>query len=492
MKLSTQITLAFAIVILLSAIDSGTNYILSLRVQKNAIFLSKSEEIIRNSAIIHKAVLEMQGGLRGYLLTSDTNFLEPYNRGKRNIPVYLKSQKELIKENAVQYEIINDIERMHNNWKDYAGSIIAARKMQIKTGGSDKTYEDLFENQLRKQTGKKINDSISHRFLDFDRSEYKLRNERSAILMQSIRHTHIFSLIFISFTIMTGVISAIYIVNLISRRIKSMVRQAGNIAKGDFKIIEDHRNDELTGLSRSLNIMSEQLSQNIHELEKRNSELNKFAYVVSHDLKAPVRGIHNVIKWIEEDLAEEISPAMKKYLDIIPQRAMRMENLINGLLDYARINERQTPEEVDTNILVTEIIETIVPRHFKVDVNDLPRLYTERLKLEQVFSNIISNAVKYTTHSNGYISISCSQKEMQYYFSIKDNGIGIEPEYHQKIFEIFQTLREKNERESTGIGLAIVRKIIDDLQGEIQVISRPGQGAEFIFTWPVVKKIYHG
>lgn len=488
MKLSTQITLAFAIVILLSAIDSGTNYFLSLRVQKNAIFLSKSEAIIRNSAIIHKAVLEMQGGLRGYLLTSDTNFLAPYHRGKGNIPVYLENQKELIKDNAIQYAIINDIERMHNNWKSYAGSLIAARKMQIQTGGSDKAYDDLFENQLRKQTGKKINDSISRRFLDFDKSEYKLRNERSAKLMQSIRHTHIFSLIFISFTILTGVVSAIYIVNLISRRIKSMVLQAGNIAKGDFNIVEDRRNDELTDLSRSLNIMSDQLRQNIHELEKRNGELNKFAYVVSHDLKAPVRGIYNVINWIEEDLADEISPAMKKYLEIIPQRARRMENLINGLLDYARINEKKTPEDVDTMLLVQEITDALVPRQLKVEVSDLPILYTERLKLEQVFSNLISNAVKFTNHEDGHIFISCTQEGMQYYFSVRDDGIGIEPEYHEKIFELFQTLREKNEKESTGIGLAIVKKIIDELPGEIKVISSPGKGAEFIFTWPVTKK----
>jgi signal transduction histidine kinase len=487
MKLSTRIALAFAIVILLSAIDSITNYVLSLRVQKNTRFLSKSEEIIRNSAIIHKAILEMQGSFRGYLLTSDTNFLEPYTRGVRNIPGYLKNQKELIKNNPLQQGIVNDIERMHDAWKNYAGSLIAARKMPVEMGGSNQIYEGLFENQLKKELGKKMNDSISQKFLAFDKSEYKLRNERRLMLKQSIEHTHFFSFIFIAFTILAGIGSAIYIVRLISSRIKTMVFQADRIAKGEFNIVEDRANDELTHLSRSLNIMSSQLQQNISELEKRNVELSKFAYVVSHDLKAPVRGIYNVINWIEEDLAEEISPEMKKYLEIIPQRAMRMENLINGLLDYTRINEKKMPEQVDTMQLVNEIIDALVPRQVKVEVEDLPVVYAERLKLEQVFSNIISNAVKFTNHGDSRILISCTQKGMQYYFSVKDNGIGIEPQYHDKIFEIFQTLRNKNEKESTGIGLAIVKKIIDELPGEIKVISSPGEGAEFIFTWPMIK-----
>src|SRR5690606_3552830 len=136
------------------------------------------------------------------------------------------------------------------------------------------------------------------------------------------------------------------------------------------------------------------------ELEHRNAELNKFAYVVSHDLKAPIRGIHNVIKWIEEDLDDELSPEMKKYLDIIPQRTMRMEALINGLLDYARISHKTPAEKVDVNAMVHDIADSFVPRSFKLEIDNLPEIYTERLKLEQVFANLISNAVKYIQHED--------------------------------------------------------------------------------------------
>jgi len=262
-----------------------------------------------------------------------------------------------------------------------------------------------------------------------------------------------------------------------------MVSLAENISKGKFTSVEDTRNDELTALATSLNRMSVTLDKNIHELKNRNAELNKFAYVVSHDLKAPIRGIHNVVTWIEEDFGKELSPELKKYLGIIPQKTKRMEALINGLLDYARLNLKSPPENIDTNLLVHEIADSIVPRNFKLEIGELPNLFTERIKLEQIFANLISNAVKYTPQEEGIIQISCNKKTNCYEFSVKDNGIGIAEEFHQKIFEIFQTLREQNEQESTGVGLAIVKKIIDDQQENITVKSTLGNGAEFIFTW---------
>lgn len=266
---------------------------------------------------------------------------------------------------------------------------------------------------------------------------------------------------------------------------------AENISQGEFGKVQDNSNDELTGLSTSLNIMSEKLSKNIHELEKRNQELNQFAYVVSHDLKAPVRGIYNVTQWIEEDLGNELSPQLRKYLDIIPQRTRRMEDLINGLLDYARIREKTNPEMVDIDQMVKEIAESLVPRNWKVECKNLPVLFSERLKLEQVFTNLISNAVKYIPHDNGQIVVSCRELNDRYEFRVRDNGIGIDPEYHEKIFEIFQTLRKKNEKESTGIGLAITKKIIDEQHCTIKVNSALGKGAEFIFTWPRKPIIEH-
>lgn len=484
MKLSSQILLAFLIVILVSVVDSYTNYLLSVKVKQNTEFLTKSEAIIRNSGRLHKAIIEMQSAFRGYLLTEDTNFLENYDSGINNVPALFTEQKDIVKENEGQSSTLDSIYSLHVEWVKYANSLIDARKKIATSESSYQMYKMLFENKLKQQVGKKINDDITIKFLGFDRSEYRLRSSHADKLNSSIDHTRTFSFIFLALTVIIGVCSTIYIVSLISKRIKTMVHLAESISRGEFTTVKDNRNDELTRLSTSLNVMSGKLRKNINELEKQNIELDKFAYVVSHDLKAPVRGIHNAVKWIEEDMGHELSPQMKQYLSIIPQRTKRMEDLINGLLDYARIREKTKPEKTDVNKLVKDLVEEIVPRHFKVEIDDLPVFYSEKLKLEQVFTNLISNSVKYTPHENARISIGCKEIPGFYQFSVKDNGVGIDPEYHEKIFEIFQTLRDKNEKESTGIGLAIIKKIIDDQHCAIKVNSISGKGAEFIFTWP--------
>lgn len=489
MKLATQIILAFSAVILLSVVDSYTNYLLSLKVETNSKFLSKSEDIIRNSNQLHKSIIEMQGAFRGFLLTDDTTFLENYHTALTTVPGLYNAQKVLINHNQEQVAILDSIFIIHNLWLEYADQIIRAKKNVILRLSPEKEYLDLFENKLKRQVGKKLNDRIKVKFDEFDHSEYLFRNLHSETLKHSINSTHTRSFIFLSLTIITGVISVIYIVMLITKRIRKMVNLAGDIAQGEFRTLHDTRNDELTGLSKSLNIMSDNLGKSMRELENRNDELNKFAYVVSHDLKAPVRGIRNVVKWLEEDHGASITPTMKEYLDIIPERTQRMEDLINGLLNYAIVSNKTGIEIIPTQSLVEGIAHFIVPRNMTVDVKDLPDVVGEKMKLEQVFTNLISNAVKYTQHDTGLITISCKKDDHFYLFSVKDNGIGIDPQFHEKIFDLFQTLRKENEKESTGIGLAIVRKIIEEQGGQISVVSTLGLGAEFRFTWPRRKSI---
>jgi signal transduction histidine kinase len=349
---------------------------------------------------------------------------------------------------------------------------------------SNEQYLRLFEGQLKKQVGKKLNDQIALNFSEFDKIEYAVRDVHSDNLKQSIKRTHVFSVMLFLLTLIVGVATAYYTVSLISKRIKQMVFLADNISKGNFVTVEDNRKDELTALSNSLNTMSASLKKNISELESRNIELDKFAYVVSHDLKAPIRGIYNVLQWINEDLGNDLSPEMNKYINIISGRVKRMEDLVNGLLDYARIREKTPSEYIDVKNLVEEIVQDIVPRNFEVQLQNLPVMFGERIKIEQVFTNLISNAVKYTSTEKGKIIISCQEHKQQYEFSVKDNGIGIDAEFHERVFGMFQTLREKGEKESTGIGLAIIKKIIEDQKGRITVHSTSGEGATFVFTWP--------
>jgi len=483
MTLSTRIFIGFSIVISLSLLNTYANYLLSQKVNKNTAFLANSETIIRNSSKLHESIIDMQSAHRGYLLTDDTSFLEPYYKGLTNIPGLFEEERKLIKDTESQLLKLDSIQVLHHEWTKYANSLITAK--QNSNVSLPNNYKELFETQFKTQFGKKINDRISHKFQEFDRHEYKVRGWRRDILNASINQTQLYSVGFIMLIILIGLLSTLYIIRIISNRIASMVQLADNISKGNFVKVADNKNDELTSLSKSLNLMSGTLSKNISELEKRNKELDQFAYVVSHDLKAPIRGIYNAVQWIQEDLGNELSSQMKKYLNIIPGRIKRMDELIDALLHYARISRTQSEKEiVDVNVLLNEIIESIVPADFEVEVKEMPVFNTEKIRLEQVFSNLISNSVKYGADRSGHIIITCTELKNHFEFTVKDNGIGIDSKYHEKIFVIFQTLREKHAKESTGIGLAIVHKIIEDLHCSIKVESQLGHGASFVFTWP--------
>lgn len=229
----------------------------------------------------------------------------------------------------------------------------------------------------------------------------------------------------------------------------------------------------------------------LHELEITNKELDEFAYVVSHDLKAPLHAISNLTEWIEEDMAGKFSDDTKTNFNIIKSRVTRMEDLINGLLEFARANhdtgERTT---VDLNDYIYEVIDFCSPPpNCSIGIHGkLPVLYGDKIKFQQVFANLIGNAIKYNDKSEINISISATEQQDTWTISIRDNGPGIDPRFHEKIFVIFQTLNPRDTVESTGVGLAIVKKIVEEEGGRIWVESMPGTGSDFRFTWPKESK----
>jgi PAS domain S-box-containing protein len=231
----------------------------------------------------------------------------------------------------------------------------------------------------------------------------------------------------------------------------------------------------------------ERLAEYYMYLEKANKELDKFAYVVSHDLKAPLRAISNLSSWIEEDIGDRFTEDSAQHFTMLKGRIVRMESLINGILEYSRADRVKSPNVmVDVKALINEIFELIVQNsNVKIELPDnLPMINTERMKLQQVFLNLISNSIKYNDKENVLIKIACVEEQEYYTFSVEDNGPGIEERYHEKVFIIFQTLQARDTFESTGVGLAIVKKIIDETGGEIWIESELGLFTRFLFRWP--------
>ena len=229
----------------------------------------------------------------------------------------------------------------------------------------------------------------------------------------------------------------------------------------------------------------------MRDLEKINAELDQFAYVVSHDLKAPLRAINNLSEWIEEDLGDVMEGDIKEQFQLLRGRVHRMESLINGILSYSRVGRiKPIKEQFLIKSVVDDLCETFNTKNaisFCLEGDSTLEVYSEKIALTQVLQNLISNGIKYNNKEEVVITIGWTQHESQVKIFVRDNGPGISPEFHDRIFVIFQTLQSRDEIESTGVGLAIVKKIIDEKGGTMRVDSVMSEGTTFTFQWPLTE-----
>jgi PAS domain S-box-containing protein len=243
---------------------------------------------------------------------------------------------------------------------------------------------------------------------------------------------------------------------------------------------------QMADLNSSLNSTNQSLLQS-------NRELDQFAYITAHDLKAPLRAIASLSEWIEEDIKDSISTETQAQMQLLRGRVYRMQALLDSLLEYSRSGRRQAPViPVDVNVLLTEIIQALAPpATFAIEITSpLPTINTRRQSLKQVFTHLIDNAIRHHPTEMGTVKISAIDLSDRYEFTIADNGEGIEPEFQEKIYTIFQTLKARDLHENIGAGLAIVKKVVTAEGGEIQLESSAGTGAIFRFTWlkqPITK-----
>ncbi|HSH04263.1 MAG TPA: ATP-binding protein [Anaerolineae bacterium] len=287
----------------------------------------------------------------------------------------------------------------------------------------------------------------------------------------------------------------LFLVTALQRFIAATVAQGFAQAREKEAILQA-KNQQLAEKETTLQAQNQQLAEEVdlrreteQQLRKTNERLDQFAYMVSHDLKAPLRGITNLAMWIEEDMEGNIPAEVKEHLTHMQERTTHMRQLINGILEYSRIDQQSSElTEVDVTQLLTEIIDLLTaPQGFKFEI--IPPMYTfttHQIQLEQVLLNLLSNAVKYHHEPmKGLTQISIKEQENFYQFTVADNGPGIAPEHHEKIFGMFETLGAKNSNvDSTGVGLAVVKKIVEEQGGSIWIESDKGQGAKFQFTWP--------
>ncbi len=236
--------------------------------------------------------------------------------------------------------------------------------------------------------------------------------------------------------------------------------------------------------------VEEQRKKLLEDLVHTNTELQDFAYVVSHDLKAPLRGISSIVQWLSEDYADSLDEKGMEYINKALLRTKRMHNLIEGILQYSRVGSIKTePQQLDCKLIFKEIIEGInPPENITVSIEEpLPTIIYDETLLRQVVQNLIENAVTHLDKPEGAVIISCRTQGPNWEFCVKDNGVGIEERHHDRIFRIFQSLKPHSVDGSTGIGLSLVKKIMERNNGAIRLESAVDQGSSFFFTIPKLK-----
>ncbi|MFN6945374.1 MAG: sensor histidine kinase [Cytophagaceae bacterium] len=294
------------------------------------------------------------------------------------------------------------------------------------------------------------------------------------------------------------VITSFIFANYLVRPITNLINTAVSISQGDLsKRVTINRKNELGILANAFNLMTDKitlakddLEQKIKALNESNDSLNRFAYIVSHDLKAPLHSITALSDLFLSDKKEHLDEEGKMMLEMLKLKSDHMQQLIDGILQYSRIGNCAGDDELTDLTKITEnVIQNLNEnKNIKFITDKLPILLINKTCIMQVIQNLISNAVKYMDKPEGIIHIKYFAEEKYHTFTVADNGPGIPSKYHNTVFEIFNTGSQEKTADSTGVGLAIVKRIIESYNGKIWIESTPGEGTSFYFTLPINEK----
>ena len=252
--------------------------------------------------------------------------------------------------------------------------------------------------------------------------------------------------------------------------------------------LEQRVDERTTELSQA----NDHLAQHASELARSNKELDEFAYIASHDLKAPLRGIENLANFILEDAGEHMPDESRADMDVMKGRITRMNGLLDDLLAFSRVGRTEgKATDVDTGEIVEDIVGMLeIPEDFTIEaVSEMPTVHTPHAAIHTVFRNLIGNALKHRERDDGRVEISAKDQGDSIEFAVSDDGPGIPTDLHEQAFALFKTLKRRDEVEGSGMGLTLVKKMIETYGGRIELDSDEGQGATFRFTWKKVAKL---
>src|SRR5271170_5864361 len=445
---------------------------------------------------LDNALVNQETGVRGYALSAQLSFLSPYTDGTAAENTALNSLRQLASQlPAATTSDINAVAQQAHLWRiHYAEPTIS----QVSRTKKPVLSPDIV-------TGKTDFDALRAKVTTLERDITSARSSALATLNDT---GTALDAVFIAVAIGLALIVVLLALGLRATAIRPLDRLAAQVrlvAGGDFEHEVTARGSrEVTGLAADVNTMRERILQELSatqeanailqahaaELQRSNSELEQFAYVASHDLQEPLRKVASFTQLLQRRYAGKLDARADQYIEFAVDGAKRMQALINDLLAYSRVgrSERE-PALVSSDTALTQaranLAEQIEESGATIETGHLPLVLAELPLLIAVFQNLLSNALKFSGGKPPRIVVTVRRDEPFWLFSFSDNGIGIEPEYAERIFVIFQRLNERSAYAGTGIGLSMTRKIIEYFGGRIWLDTTFAGGTRFCFTLPM-------
>ncbi len=475
-QIKTMLGYVCALLILLE----GVGIVWNLNAQRSAQAANDKSRMLRRTMVhTQLAIVDMETGERGYLLTGDESYLEPYVSGQRRLAEGALALQTLTAGNAVQHARVAALAELAEAKSEELRASIAL----YRSGGDSVAF-------VRTHQGKLLMDQIRQMSADFLSLESEAFETSASRFHRISDVTMVISCVGTLLAFFLAAAGTLWtrqaVADTYAAKMESEARAAELRVKAEsLKSQEVIQAQQL----RDQQKLSFELTEVNVALALSNRDLEQFSYVASHDLKAPLRGIANLSSWIEDDLGGAVTEDARRQFALLRGRVQRLEALINGIAEYSRAGrEFGHVENVDVETLLKEVCDLAAP---SADVEiviatSMPTVWTNKTPLQQIFSNLISNAMKHATPHHGRITIRSDRDSGVWRFRVSDNGPGIDPAFHERIFELFQTLDSKDRVEGSGIGLALVKKLVERYGGEVHVESALGAGASFSFTWPKI------
>lgn len=501
MKIRHKLILAFSILILTLVAEIILNQVISNRATQTYETIQSRINPVINVLNQYKAVNKELSLLTSNRINGD-NKTSNYNELRGIVEVeltYIQTELILLKENLPEKsENIPLMESLISDTKKLISSATVFNNLLTHKKEFEANYEQarsIYVDEIsRLNTAIDIN--INYLNLNYKRVFDAYNSE----LSNNLKSVSKIILITGILGIVLAIIITIQITYSISDPIYKLKKAALKMSKGNLnERIFIKGNNELADLGNSFNNMSAALKKSFNEQEMQiekiksvNKELEQFVYVASHDLQEPLRTMTSYINLISEIYIEQLDGNALKYMNHVEDASLRMKNLIKDLLDYSKIGKEKEVKNVDLNKITTEILldfELIIKdNNATVKVAELPMIKGLEIELKQLFQNLISNGLKFKKADTApLIEVTVEDQDDYWLFSVRDNGIGMEQKFFDRVFVIFQRLHNRNDYEGTGIGLSVCKKIVDMHKGEIWIESEVDQGSTFYFT--ILKKL---